>query len=149
MTQTMKTTIDRYAHLAKHLENLTTHADFGFNIARDFWAAMKLGQAEIEKARPRPVDAAASEVPEGEDVFAWDGQTWHKARHYGYRSTENDFLRENDDYDDIDDEGIVWIQAGWYATNQVDRAGYDVEFSRIRHAVTHWMPLPAPPEARS
>ena len=153
--QTMKATIDRYAHLAGHLENLTTSGDFGFNIAREFWSAMKLGQAEIdakdkriaelEHLTPRPVDAAAGGVPEGEDVFAFDGETWHKARHYGYRSTENDFLCENDDYDDRDDEGIVWIEKGWYATNQVDRVDYDVEFSRIKNPVTHWMPPPPAP----
>ena len=56
MSETMKATIDRYAHLAGHLEDLTTSADFGFNIAREFWSAMKLGQAEIHTKDKRTAE---------------------------------------------------------------------------------------------
>lgn len=48
-----------------------------------------------------------------------------------------------DDHEDVvveDDDGGLYLRSGWYESNEHDEVSYAVP-----DAVTHWMPLPAPP----
>lgn len=79
-------------------------------------------------------------------VLAWDGQTWHKADYYPPRRVEA-FL-DDDYYDDVDEDGTVWMQEGWYVTTPISDGELDFHTQKLRNPVTRWAFAPERPAAR-
>lgn len=111
-------------------------------------------RADLHNAGQRNVDMAASAptwinatvlLPaSGRKVLAWDGKNILRAM-FAKRFTEEVSPGGEEEATEYSKglDGYFLIQ-GWYEHNEFDEVHWTID-----NPVTHWMPLPAPPEARS
>lgn len=111
-------------------------------------------EADVHDAGQRNDDMAAS-LPtwidvtvllpaSGTKVLAWDGKNILRAM-YAKRFTEE--VRPGGEEEATEySEGLdgYFLVAGWYEHNEFDEVHWTIE-----NPLTHWMPLPAPPEVKS
>ena len=111
-------------------------------------------EADVHDAGQRNDDMAAS-LPtwidvtvllpaSGTKVLAWDGKNILRAM-YAKRFTEE--VRPGGEEEATEySEGLdgYFLVAGWYEHNEFDEVHCTIE-----NPLTHWMPLPAPPEVKS
>ena len=111
-------------------------------------------EADVHDAGQRNDDMAAS-LPtwidvtvllpaSGTKVLAWDGKNILRAM-YAKRFAEE--VRPGGEEEATEySEGLdgYFLVAGWYEHNEFDEVHWTIE-----NPVTHWMPLPAPPEVKS
>lgn len=85
----------------------------------------------------------------GMPVLAWNGEP-HLAT-WTARFTTEDYLDDESYMAECDDQDNWWMREGWYeqiVTEKMRPQGYDFIVAMIEEPpVTHWMLLPAGPEA--